>query len=117
MPKMYAMRRANGELFTYNKMVAVWSGADTLERSRVRNPELDLYRPVFIDRRTADKIKAVSGEKDLWLVDPQTNNADLSEGRRINWNDVTKLQSQDAAEPPPLNAPKVRATVQELQVM
>src|SRR5687768_16271196 len=117
MPKMYAMRRANGEIFTYNSLVAVWTSTDALDRSRVRNPELDLYRPLAIDRRTADKIKAVAGDKDLWLVEPETNNADLFEGRRINWSEINKLQIQDASEPPSLNAPKVRATVQELQVM
>ncbi|MEW6731916.1 MAG: hypothetical protein AB1489_11375 [Acidobacteriota bacterium] len=118
MPKMYAMRRANGEFFTVQpgQLVAVWAGEEMLSRARVRNPELDLYRPVVIDSRISDKLKPIVGEKGFWLVESQTPDAKLDEGRRIDWTELSKLQSQQPPEPPPSLYPKVRATVQEIQI-
>jgi hypothetical protein len=119
MPRMYAMRRANGEFFTagQNGLIAVWSSIKILERSRAHNRELDIYRPIFIDRRVIDKIKKVGNDQGLWLVEPVTTDSNLTEGRRIDWNEFARLQSQEAPEPPPSSHPKVRATVQEFQFM
>ena len=119
MPKMYSMRRANGEFFTVEsgRLVAVWAGMESLERSRAHNRELDIYRPVVIDRRISQKLKDVVGDRGFWLVEPKTSTADLSEGRRIDWTEVAKLQSQEPPEPPPPTHPRVRPTVQEFQFM
>jgi hypothetical protein len=118
MPRMYAMRRANGEFFTVQsgRFVAVWAGTETLERSKVHNRELDIYRPVLIDRRIADKLRETAGDQGLWLVEPVMIDSNLTEGRRIDWTEFNKLQSQEPPEPPPTH-PRVRATVQEFQFM
>jgi hypothetical protein len=118
MPKMYAMQRANGEIFSVApNRVAVWAGLEALECSRVHNLELDIYRPILIDRRLENKIKASGGEQGLWLVEPISSTAGLEEGRRIDWTEFAKLQSQQPPEPPAPTHPKVRATVQEFQFM
>jgi hypothetical protein len=118
MPRMFAMRRANGEFFTLepSKLVAIWAGTETLERSRTHNRELDIYRPTLIDHRIADYLKSSTDDRGLWLVEPVTGDSNLTEGRRIDWNEFTKLQSQEPPEPPPTH-PKVRATIQEFQFM
>ncbi len=116
MPKMYVMRRANGELFALTSgLVPVWAGSDTLQLSRARNPELDLFRPFHVTENLKEKFVRWVGARSLWLVEPATNDAPLSEGRRIDWNEFYKLQQQVEAEPPPPPAQKVRATVQEFQ--
>jgi hypothetical protein len=116
MTKVYAMQRANGELFAIApNRIAVWANNENLARSRARNPELDLFRPVLVEGRVAEKINKITGGKHIWLVEPITSNSDLKEGRWIDWTELDKIKQQQPPEPPPSDEPRVRATVQELQ--
>jgi hypothetical protein len=117
LPKIFAMQRANGEFFAIApNRIAVWAGPDNLARSRAHNPALDLFRPILVQGRIADKIRKITGGQHIWLVEPITSNADLREGRWIDWSELEKLQSQQPPEEPPTtNQPRVRATVQEFQ--
>jgi hypothetical protein len=76
---------------------------------------LDVYRPVLIDERVKERLRKQVGDKGFWLIEPVSPNAELREGRRIDWTELVKLQSQPSLEPPPALYPKVRATVQEIQ--
>jgi hypothetical protein len=118
MAKIYLMKRANGQIFTLLSRVAVWIGKDSLEISRARNRVLDIYQPVIIDDKLSQYIKnnfSTQGSCSLWVVEPQTNNADLTEGRLIDWTDLESLKNQPDPEPAKASAPKVRATIQEFQ--
>lgn len=119
MAKIYVMKRANNQIFTFlSNRVAIWNGQEPLEISRAHNRVLDLYQPILVDHKLSEYIKenfSNQGSCSLWLVEPQTNSADLTEGRLIDWTELEKLQSQPDPEPAKPSTPKVRATIQEFQ--
>ena len=115
MPSIYLMQRANGEIFTTTNGIALWSGKTTLEISRAHNLDLDLYRPIQLDKQVIAKLKRLSTEPaklKLWLVEPLTGAAQLGEGHTTNWPELEELLSQATPEPV-ANHPKVHATIQE----
>jgi hypothetical protein len=119
MSKIYVMRRANGQFFTLlSKRIALWAGQEALEISRAHNRELDLYLPTVITDKLSQEIKdkfTIQGSCTVWLVEPQTSEALLNEGRLVDWSEIEKLRNQPDPEPEKSETPKVRATIQEFQ--
>lgn len=115
MPSIYLMQRANGEIFTTVNGIALWPGKTILEISRAHNPDLDLYRPLQLDKQVIAKLKRLSAEPTklkLWLIEPCTIDAQLTEGHATSWPELEELLNQASPEPV-VNEPKVRATIQE----
>jgi hypothetical protein len=89
---MYAMRRANGDLFTLiidgNDYVALWPDEISARRYKSANPELLVYLPVRIDRSIVErKLKPLATERPLrfWLLDEKDPAAEFESGRIIQW--------------------------------
>lgn len=120
MPKIYVMRRASGKFFTVldTKRLAVWSGKETLAISRSFNRELDLYQAVMVTDKLVETIKqtfSTQGICSVWLVEPQSATAKLTEGRLIDWSEIEKLRNEPDDEAVKVETPKVKATIQEFQ--
>jgi hypothetical protein len=120
MPTIYVMRRASGKFFTVldTKRLAVWSGKDTLAISCSFNRELDLYKAVMVTDKLVETIKqtfSTQGICSVWLVEPQTTTAKLTEGRLVDWSEIEKLRNEPDDEAVKVETPKVKATIQEFQ--
>lgn len=119
MSKIYAMKRANGQFFiALPNRVALWVGQDLLDISRAHNRELDLYQPALLTAKLVKELKdkfTIQGNFIAWSIEPKTSQALISEGRLIDWAEIEKLLNEADTEPPKVETPKVRATIQEFQ--
>ncbi|MBI4853395.1 MAG: hypothetical protein HY819_16500 [Acidobacteria bacterium] len=119
MSKIYIMRRANGQFFTIlPNRVAIWTNQELLEISRAYNRELDLYQALPLTGKLVQELKdkfTIQGNCIVWSVEPKTSLAPLSEGRLLDWAELETLLNQPDSEPPKVETPKVRATIQEFQ--
>jgi|GEM_PF-1159072 len=97
MAEMFAMRRANGELFTLDRKgrryLPVFPDKETAARYWSLNPELYVFRSQLIDRKVINqKIKpAISSGCTLLLMSSEDHDARWSSGREISFEELLNL--------------------------
>jgi hypothetical protein len=119
MAKVYIMKRANGQIFTLlPNRVVIWTSEDSLEISKAYNRNLDIYQATLLTSNLANDLKdkfTIQGNFAVWAIEPTSSEAPLTEGRLIDWKELETLLSQPDEEPPKIETPRVRATIQEIQ--
>jgi hypothetical protein len=95
MNDLFVMRRANGDLFTEEVdgrvVLPVWSGRDSVERYRERNPRLMIYFPAPLDAKTLKTASSGQLPLEYFLLEEGDPDADLEEGRMISPDEVLLL--------------------------
>lgn len=113
MPRIYVMMRADGEFYRLGTdCIPVWAGTDTVERSRARCPELDLYRPAAVEGSVEKRLEQTQAA--IWLVDAYAPDSKLSSGRPITWKDLIEMRDEPETIRP-VRRPLMRARVTELE--
>ncbi len=91
MTEWFALRRANGELFSepVNEKIRipVWSSEDAVVRFKVHNPEVKVFLPVRLTPALAQRSKsrfAADAKLEFFLLSDETTTAELDEGKPIS---------------------------------
>jgi hypothetical protein len=105
MSDLFVMRRANGDLFTEvvggKVVLPVWRGRDSVERYKVRNPELMFFLPAPLDHRLLtsrflNKMDSNETPAELFLLAGDDPEADLDDGRPFSPQEVMSITEQAA---------------------
>jgi hypothetical protein len=100
MGDLFVMRRANGDLFTKEVegrlVLPVWSGNDSVERFKERNPELLIYFAAPLDRKTLKRVNSGEHPTELFLVEDSDPVALLTFGRQISPDEIMPVGTQPA---------------------
>jgi len=96
MDQLTLMRRANGELFTLmlkgRAHLALWPSPQSASYYKTRNPQLLVFSPALVASASGQKSLAALQREDMgWFLLTDTGSAHLSNGRKMNWEEIKSL--------------------------
>jgi hypothetical protein len=94
MSSFYGMQRANGDWFAFEDkdrlFMPVFPSSREATIARSRDSGMECFRPVLLDTRALERIKASDGNSASFLIvsDPLRN---LKRGRRLDFTELARL--------------------------